>query len=248
MTKPGDTVRYLNEVGGGVVTRVDGKIAYVNDDGFERPVALNELVVVIPAGHAQTGAKLMFDQQAYDIGRTNKRNKTEESKQPAGAQSQKPVSAPEPEPEDFPIEETDYGDAMNVVMAFEPKDARKLDTTIFNVALVNDSNYFLSYQLLVTGDKPGEWSMMARGEVAPNEIADLRTLEHDDIPGMAKIVFQAIAYKKDKDFTVKEPLNALRKLDLTKFFKFHCFRPGLYFDSPVLEVPLFSEAIRKKKK
>lgn len=246
MTKPGDTVRYLNEVGGGVVTRVEGKIAYVNDDGFERPVALNELVVVIPAGHAQTGAKLMFDQQAYDIGRTNKRNKTEESKQPAGAQSQKPVSAPEPE--DFPIEETDYGDAMNVVMAFEPKDARKLDTTTFNVALVNDSNYFLSYQLLVTGKNPGEWSTMARGEVAPNEIADLRTLEHDDIPGMARIVFQAIAYKKDKDFTVKEPLNALRKLDLTKFFKFHCFRPGLYFETPVLEVPLFSEAIRKKKK
>ena len=119
---------------------------------------------------------------------------------------------------------------------------------LFNVALVNDSNYFLSYQLLVTGKNPGEWSTMARGEVAPNEIADLRTLEHDDIPGMARIVFQAIAYKKDKDFTVKEPLNALRKLDLTKFFKFHCFRPGLYFETPVLEVPLFSEAIRKKKK
>ena len=161
---------------------------------------------------------------------------------------QPPVAAPEPEPEDFPIEETDYGDAMNVVMAFEPKDVRNLDTTTFNVALVNDSNYFLSYQLLVTGKNPGEWSTMARGEVAPNEIADLRTLEHDDIPGMARIVFQAIAYKKDKDFTVKEPLNALRKLDLTKFFKFHCFRPGLYFETPVLEVPLFSEAIRKKKK
>lgn len=248
MTKPGDTVRYLNEVGGGVVTRVEGKIAYVNDDGFERPVALNELVVVIPAGHAQTGAKLMFDQQAYDIGRTNKRNKTEEPKPSTAATPQSPVPAPEPEPEDFPIEETDYGDAMNVVMAFEPKDVRKLDTTTFNVALVNDSNYFLSYQLLVMGKNPGEWSTMVRGEVSPNEIADLRTLEHDDIPGMAKIVFQAIAYKKDKDFTVKEPLNALRKLDLTKFFKFHCFRPGLYFETPVLEVPLISETIRKKKK
>jgi plastocyanin len=28
MVKPGDTVRYLNEVGGGTVTRVEGKIAY----------------------------------------------------------------------------------------------------------------------------------------------------------------------------------------------------------------------------
>lgn len=228
------------------MSRVDGKIAYVNDDGFDRPVAVNELVVVLPAGHTNaTGAKLMFDQQAYDVGRGSKRNKPEST--PAAT----PVSAtaapvhPEPEEEDFPIEETEYGDAMNVILAFEPKDAKRLDTTTFNAALVNDSNYFLSYQLLTVA-KPGEWTTFARGEVAPNEIADLRQLGHDDIPGMERIVFQAIAYKKDKDFTVKEPLNALRKLDLTKFFKFHCFRPGLYFETPVLEVPLLAEPLHKR--
>lgn len=228
------------------MSRVDGKIAYVNDDGFDRPVAVNELVVVLPAGHTNaTGAKLMFDQQAYDVGRGSKRNKPEAT--PAAT----PVSAPaapvhpEPEEEDFPIEETEYGDAMNVILAFEPKDAKRLDTTTFNAALVNDSNYFLSYQLLTVA-KPGEWTTFARGEVAPNEIADLRQLGHDDIPGMERIVFQAIAYKKDKDFTVKEPLNALRKLDLTKFFKFHCFRPGLYFETPVLEVPLLAEPLHKR--
>lgn len=247
MVKAGDTVRYLNEVGGGVVSRVDGKIAYVNDDGFDRPVAVNELVVVLPAGHTNaTGAKLMFDQQAFDVGRGSKRNKPEPkpAAQPAAVTPAAPVR-PEPEEEDFPIEETEYGDAMNVILAFEPKDAKRLDTTTFNAALVNDSNYFLNYQLLTVA-KPGEWTTFARGEVAPNEIADLRTLTHDDIPGMERIVFQAIAYKKDKDFTVKDPLNALRKLDLTKFFKFHCFRPGLYFDTPVLEIPLLAEPIHKR--
>lgn len=243
MVKAGDTVRYLNEVGGGVVSRVDGKIAYVNDDGFDRPVAVNELVVVLPAGHANTtGARLMFDQQAYDVGRGSKRNKPEPEAKPVAA----PAAPVHPKPEeDFPIEETEYGDAMNVILAFEPKDAKRLDTTTFNAALVNDSNYFLSYQLLIVA-KPGEWTTFARGEVAPNEIADLRQLGHNDIPGMERIVFQAIAYKKDKDFTVKEPLNALRKLDLTKFFKFHCFRPGLYFDTPVLEVPLLAEPLHKR--
>lgn len=245
MVKAGDTVRYLNEVGGGVVSRVDGKIAYVNDDGFDRPVAVNELVVVLPAGHTNpTGAKLMFDQQAFDVGRGSKRNKPEASPATVPASPAAPAR-PEPEEEDFPIEETEYGDAMNVVLAFEPKDVKRLDTTTFNTALVNDSNYFLSYQLLTVA-KPGEWTTFARGEVAPNEIADLRTLTHDDIPGMERIVFQAIAYKKDKDFTVKEPLNALRKLDLTKFFKFHCFHPGLYFDTPVLEVPILAEPIHKR--
>ena len=56
MVKKGDTVRYLNEVGGGTVTRVDGKIAYVEDNGFENPMLISDLVVVMPAGHpAQSG-------------------------------------------------------------------------------------------------------------------------------------------------------------------------------------------------
>ena len=51
MIQKGDTVRYLNAVGGGKVIRVEGRIAYVDDDGFETPVQTSDLVVVLPAGH-----------------------------------------------------------------------------------------------------------------------------------------------------------------------------------------------------
>ena len=68
MAKIGDRVRYLNAVGGGVITRIEGKIAYVDDNGFETPVLVRELVVVLPAGHEPEtkGANLMFDQKAFD--------------------------------------------------------------------------------------------------------------------------------------------------------------------------------------
>ena len=236
MVKPGDRVRYLSEVGGGIVTRVEGKIAYVDDEGFERPVPASDLVVVVPAGHQPGNARLMFDQQAFDIGLTSKRNRPEPE-----PETPKPSPKEEPREEDFPIEETDYGDALNVVIAFEPKDVKKLDTTTFNLALVNDSNYFLPYQLLVRAEEQGEWREFARGEALPNEIVDLRTLSREDLPQIERIVFQAMAYKKDKSFRVKSPLNVSRKIDLTKFFKLHCFRPGIYFDSPVLEVGIYSE-------
>lgn len=232
MVRPGDTVRYLSEVGGGTVTRVEGKIAYVEDEGFERPVPASELVVVNPAGHSAGGARLMFDQKAFDTGRDSQRDVPE----PAAVL----VKQPAPE-EDFPIEETDYGDALSVILAFEPRNVKTLDSTDFNVALVNDSNYFLSYQILVHAGNGGEWKEFARGEAAPNEIVDLRRVSRPDLPELERIVFQAIAYKKDKPFEIKAPLNASRKLDLTKFFKYHCFRPGLYFDTPVLEVGLLAE-------
>ena len=41
-------------------------------------------------------------------------------------------------------------------------------------------------------------------------------------------------------------MSVSRKLDLTKFHKFHCFRPGLYFDTPVLELPVVSDGVVSK--
>lgn len=46
MAKVGDIIRYLNSVGGGEIIRIEGNMAYVNEDGFETPVLLRECVVV----------------------------------------------------------------------------------------------------------------------------------------------------------------------------------------------------------
>ena len=43
--KKDDRVKFLNDVGGGVVTRVDNKIVYVeNQDGFEVPAMISQLL------------------------------------------------------------------------------------------------------------------------------------------------------------------------------------------------------------
>lgn len=247
MIKPGDTVRYLNAVGGGKVLRVEGRIAYVDDDGFETPVQTSELVVVLPAGHQDTTpGKKMFDQMAFDIGRTSKRNKPA-IPEPESSPAPDPVTAtPAPEEEEFPIEETEYGDDMTVVLAFEPENVKQLSETIFNAVIVNDSNYFLDYQLLRRDGEAG-WATVGRGVAAPNEIVDIARYTQQSVADLERVVFQALAYKKDKSFEIKMPLSVSRKIDISKFYKLHCFRPGIYFDSPVLEVPLFAEHPRKRK-
>lgn len=250
MIKPGDTVRYLNAVGGGKVLRVEGRIAYVDDDGFETPVQTSELVVVLPAGHvSDTPGRKMFDQQAFDVGRGERRNKPapEAPAAPGSpAEAVAPVFAARPEEEDFPVEETEYGDDMTVVLAFEPEDVRSLSSTAINAMLVNDSNYFLDYQLLRRDGEAG-WTAVGHGTAAPNELVDLARYTQQSIRDLERIVFQAIAYKKDKAFEIKMPMSVSRKLDLTKFFKVHCFRPGAYFETPVLEIPLLAEHPRKRK-
>lgn len=231
MVKPGDTVRYLNEVGGGVVTRVEGRIAYVDDAGFETPMQVSDLVVVIPAGHAPAakGAKLMFDQEAFDTGRSDKR-----------AAPEPKATAPAPAPEPLPVEETEYGDALNIALAFEPADIRRILETDLTAVLVNDSNYYLRFALLRREETAG-WIVIYEGEAGPNELVDVAIISRDKLPEFERVVLQAIAFKKGKPFDVKTPLNISRKIDLTKFYKLHCYRPGLYFESPVIEVPLYNE-------
>ena len=214
MAKTGDMVRFLNSTGGGRITRIEGKIAYVEEDGFETPVLLSELVVVLPAGH-EPKAK-MFDQSAFDEGKKATR-------------------------ENPKMKETERGDRLTVVVGFEPENIKDLSRTKIAAVLVNDSNYFLQFNLMVRDEEAKGWKNLYQGEVSPNELIDCAVFTHDNISEMERIVFQAIAYKKGKPFEVKYPINVSRKIDLTKFFKVHCFRPGVYFDTPVIEVPLYSE-------
>lgn len=229
--KVGDKVRYLNDIGGGIIKRIEGKVAYVDDGGFETPALLKDLVVVLPAGHeAMSGANLMFDQKAFDEGRM-----------PVEAPA-KPENKPAPE-ENLPVEETEYGDKINVALAFEPVDVKQLSKTSFNAVLVNDSNYFLSFSFLARQSEVRNWELVFSGEVAPNELIDLNQYTHQTITELEQISLQGIFFKKDKPFELKSPLNISRRLDLTKFYKLHSFGKSIYFDTPVLEISLIKDDI-----
>lgn len=236
MAKIGDTVRFLNTTGGGKITKIEGRIAYVEEDGFETPVLLNEVVVVLPAGHEpeKKGACMMFDQKAFDDGKKSVRDAAPQK----SADSRKTDNVAEPE---LPVEETEYGEDITVALVFEPENAKALSTSRINAALVNDSNYFLYFSVLIRDNEAKAWKPLFTGEVAPNEMIDLASFTQQNISEIERVVFQAMAYKKGKSFQVKYPLNVSKKIDLTKFFKAHCFRPGVYLDTPCIEIPLYSE-------
>ena len=234
MAKIGDRVRFLNATGGGLITRIDGKTAYVEDeDGFETHILLKDIVVVLPAGHevSKIDASKMFNQSAFDEGR--------KKEQPVKS---KEIPAPSMTVEqEEKVEETSHGDTPEITLAFEPEDVKKLAVTKFAAVLVNDSNYYLHFTFLRRNDSDRGWNLVYEGTAAPNELIDLAVLSLSDLPDYEKIAFQCVAYKKNKTFSLLKPVNVTRKLDLTKFHKYHCFRPSRYFDSPVLEFPLVKE-------
>lgn len=240
--KAGDRVRYLNAIGGGIVTRIEGNMAYVDEDGFETPVLTKELVVVLPAGHQPaSGARLMFDQSAYDAGK-GKTKINKEVKETESAHST--VKVKDESTLLTPRRTAPVGDISGNVklrLIFEPTNIKSLDNSRFVALLVNDSPYDLTFCLSSRGADKHSWQKIFSDTVAPEEIIELAELGHTDLPDFEYILLQGFFCSEDARFEKRAPLDISRRFDTTKFHKLHCFRQGQYSDIPVLEVALEAE-------
>ncbi len=222
----GDTVRFLNSVGGGKVTRLDGQLVYVEDeDGFEVPALQRECVVVALAGQ-EPAPKTTFRQPS----------KEKETTSAKGTTSALPANPPviSYEPEELPVEEVEGGDSINLTVAFEPRDIKQLSTTTYDTYVVNDSNYYLYVVLMTRVDEDTRWTMRYAGIIEPNFQVLALELTRDDVSRIEHMAVQYVAFKRDRDFELKKPGLFETKVDNTKFFRVHCFRQNVYFDKDVI--------------
>ncbi len=214
MAQVNDIVRFLNQMGGGRITRIVENMAYVEDeDGFEQPAFLRECVVVESSKPKPT---------AYD--------------KPIASLPSKEVIIEAPKP--VPVVETDEGDVLNIVLAYEPREIKHLNTTTYDAYLVNDSNYYLYFTYLTKSDNDSEWVMRYHDVVEPNIQVHIEEFDHSLLTQMDRVAIQYVAFKKDKGFKLKNPALVEHRLDTTKFYKMHCFHDNEYFDTPVIALDI----------
>ncbi|GAB6013113.1 DUF2027 domain-containing protein [Viscerimonas tarda] len=204
--KIGDKVRFLNSVGGGIITGFQGKdIVIVDDDGFDTPILIRECVLVEPAGEPQVRQSVKPVQELIP---------TQKTVAPAV------------------IEETKTGEQITVCLAYLPLNIKQLNTTSYECYLVNDSNYFLSYSYMSrTGNG---WINRSSGLIEPNTKLFLEEFEKENLNDLERLAFQYIAYKKGKPFSLKNPCSVELHIDTVKFYKLHSFRENDYFEDEAL--------------
>ena len=225
MLQIGDQVRFLNAVGGGRVVKIEGQLAYVDEDGFETPVLVRECVVVAHAG--QQPSRTTFVKPAPVSSPAEDTRKTEQ---------------PESAPASLPVVEVDGRDVLNIVMGYEPVDIKRLSESDFDLYMVNDSNYYIAYTYLTCADGEG-WVMRARGIVEPNIQEFVCEVKRADLSKMDRVAVQIMSWKEGRNFDLKPAVTVITPLDVTKFFKLHCFREGEYFDTPTLAVDLVRDDV-----
>ncbi len=238
--KIGDKVRFLSETGGGIVKGFDkGNIVLVEDqDGFDIPMPINECVVI--------------DTDDYNIAKVDTMGRNKRTEKNAKANSIPDVTEDDVdiEPADLPIaykpapQERRDGDKLNVFLAFVPEDNRNMSSTSFEAYLVNDCNYYVMYTYMSCEN--ASWKLRSSGVVEPNTKLMLETFDHSMLNEMEKLAVQLIAYKENKGFLLKSPVNADLRIDTTKFYKLHTFRESLFFDVPALVYDVVKDDVAPK--
>ena len=239
--KIGDRVRFLSDVGGGIIKGFQGKnIVLVEDeDGFQMPVLATDVVVVTT--------------DDYNIAKVDTMGRNQKPQAVAAPPSAKATDnnyeadEEDIDPADRPItykakpEERADGDKLSVFLSFVPVDPKEFSKTTFECYLVNDCNYFIHYIYL--SKENNTYQLRAQGMVEPNTKVFVEELDHSMLNAIERVGIQFVAYKEDKPFLLKQPVSVDLRIDTTKFFKFHTFRESLFFDEPALEFTIVKDDV-----
>ncbi len=216
--KIGDKIRFLNDVGGGKVTRIDAKqgLLYVEDeDGFEIPVLERECVAVPEVNESTNFPKRDFSKPQVDHAKTQQT-------------AQKVKIELEPIEEAIEIYETADGDDLRTCLIFIPTDIKNLSESKFDCLLLNDSNYFLFYNFII-GDKT-ERRSVSNGLIEPNMQEQLVQLSSNQLNDWENLQVQIVPFKRDKIYNPQAAIDINLHIPPLKFYKLHSFVENDYFD------------------
>lgn len=214
--KAGDKVRFLNTSGGGIVTRVEGKLAFVEDeDGFEIPVLVNELVVIndAPAKNA-----LQSDSQQDEAD-----NEVEES---------------------YEYDEEEGADDPKFYLAFLSGEKSGVESGNLRVQLINDCNYFATYTVSAIR-KDMQLDLMFNGVIEPNTkiaLDKMTALQLDDRQWKVDLML----YKKGKSYSYIPPVTTEVKIKASRFFKENSFAENDYYHERAVLMSLIKGEFEKK--
>lgn len=231
----GDRVRFLNSVGGGVVTAFRGKnqVLVEDENGFDVPVLIAECVVVGEADRRMENKEPEpYVPPAKNVATT-------------GVASPGAISKTDREtPGHDAFEETPQGERLNLCLAFLPVEPKNFMQSSFEAYLINESNYFLYFNYMSC--KNNSWTSRCHGLIEPDTKIFMEEFEKPALNELEHICMQTIAFKKGKTFSLKNVMSIELRLDTVKFYKLHCFTKNDFFDEDALVVPLITNDVPVK--
>ncbi len=228
--KKGDKVRFLNDVGGGTVTRLMGKnmVMVLNEDDFEIPVLAKELVKISSMEEEVYQAK-----ESYSNRRETTSNSYEEEMEEEFFE--------EPNVEDFTIIEGN--DELSLYLAILPEAGQELEDSRFKLYLINDSNYQI--KALVSEREQDASNFVSFIDLDSNTKCFVKYLKRDELNDFPKLNFQFLFYGFGS-FQPLKPLDKDVEIKPMKFYKKHNFVENEYFEEPAMLIAFHEDLLNSK--
>lgn len=217
----GDKVRFLNDVGGGTVTKVMDKrtVMVMNEFDFEVPAAINDIIVVESVADFQVS-------EPANIGSVeNQANDTEVVVDTNDIFYPEVAIVPE------------TGNDINVYLAFVPQD--RPGNSDLNVYLINDSNYNVLYSIINRNDDQVTESNSV-GVIEANIKEQIETLVLSSVNSLPEYIFQLTFYKKG-EFKMVDPVVKTLKINPVKFYKEKTYKENDFFNEDSILFPIVND-------
>ena len=223
----GDKVRFLNEVGQGIVTRIQNKLVYVlTDEGFEIPVQANQLVVVEKKSNEHT--HIFFnDADTMNYNYAERDNTTYKETFNIQPESSEPIS-------------------NDIYVAFVPTQGKDENRDLF---LINDAEQNFTFCVFIRKNNNVEF--VETGLLESGTKIFLKELSKEDIAQISTITLQGVLYNPDENKT-GNLLNKELKINALYLLNINYFRKNDFFDEPtfllsVLMVEKNQQLIKQQK-
>lgn len=218
--KVGDKVRFLNEKGGGIVTRLisTSMVNVAIEEGFEVPVMVTDLLKIEPSGAADR----FFDRHL---------NIPDSVEAPRTSAPKVPEPAPIAEAE--PVEDTvsalyrqsGAGISEGVYLLWTPHDQKWLITGSIDIFLVNNTEYEAIYSFML--EEPNNTFAGVNYDVIPAwSKIHVETITREDLDTWTNGVVQVLFHHPEMP-ALLSPLHAHFKVKPVRFYKetsYHDFK------------------------
>jgi len=215
--KIGDKVKFLNDHGGGVVTKIIST-SLVNvqiEDGFEIPTVVSELLKVEET--EQPSRHIFMDQ-------TNLRQ------QPPSQQNSTQHDVADFEDRTSPLEifRSKGDDKKGIYLAYVPHDQKWLLTGLLDVFLVNYTDYEILFSLFLR--KPnGAWQGEDYDVLKPNSKVLLDSIEREQIEKWSYGILQVL-FHKDLSSKVLSPLSSVFSFKPAKLYRENSYQDSTFIN------------------
>lgn len=203
MIKVGDRVKFLNDVGGGVVKGFISKtmVNVENQDGFEIPYPISQLVNIDAPEMNKNVAKPLIQPE------------------------QRPA-APKPVRQEEPGKIIPGKDSPDFYFCFVPDDSKNPLAGETSLYLVNDSNFTVLYQYSHFSNE--KFRTIKNGRVKPNTKTILESIEQNDLSDLPEYGFRLLFFQEEEKEWQK-PVSKKFKVSPVKFYKEKSFYANPFF-------------------